>query len=232
MLRRIGQGITLFGFALFVLSIGWALLYKWVNPPVSNLMLLRWIQSRGQLSPYNLRQQWFTLSEMTPYASPVAIVAEDPNFYSHRGVELTNICKAFKASWKKLETPGYSTITQQTVKNLFLYPKKQYLRKALEIYLAIIVDCLWGKERILEVYLNIAEFGPAIYGLPTAAATFFSKNVKDLDLHETCNLMAVLPNPRLYHPVRLQGSARKRAHFLMYKSLSLYHDRTVSLKRR
>lgn len=197
-----------------VFSFSWVLLYKWVNPPMSTLMIFRWITASEKIPIYNLRLHWIPLDMISPYIIPITITGEDPNFFYHKGYYMGALWDGFKKKLRGEDTPGYSTITMQTAKNLFLYPHKTYLRKILQVYFAILMEWLWSKERILEIYLNIIEFSKGVYGINSAACTFFSKQASDLSLDEGCCLIAVLSNPFIHHPINLDPPTMWRATFL------------------
>src|SRR5690554_2977780 len=160
------------------------LLFRFVNPPTSAFMLAYQLGS----APEPLRQEWV----------PLAVVAsEDQRFPYHAGVDFEAIRKAVSEYKAGEGLRGASTITQQTAKNLFLWNGRSFVRKALEAVLALGVDGLWPKERVLEVYLNIAEFGPGIYGVEAASQSYFGKPARQLSQTQAARLAAVLPNPKM-----------------------------------
>ena len=185
--------------SLLVLGVlGLATAYRFIPPPVSALMLLR--AAGGAGTDY----RWVPMAEISPHLARAVITSEDARFCSHHGVDwdvlMGIVNKAVDA--ETVPSRGGSTIDMQTVKNLFLWPQRSYVRKALEIPLATWIDLVWPKRRIIEVYLNIAEWGPGIYGAEAAARHYFHKPAAKLSRYEAALMAAVLPNP-------LQRSAGK-----------------------
>jgi monofunctional biosynthetic peptidoglycan transglycosylase len=182
---RVGVG---FGAAVVVLLLGLILLYRFVDPPTSMLMLIQRLGGTG------VHQRWVPLARIAPVLPLAVIASEDARFCYHRGVDWGELAEAIESSREGMARGG-STITMQVVKNLFLWPSRSYVRKALEIPLAYAVELLWSKRRILEVYLNVAEWGPGIFGAETAALYHFRKPASLLTLREAALLAVSLPNP-------------------------------------
>lgn len=176
----------------FAAAVGALLLFfRFVDPPGSMLMF-------GQsLSGGSVTQQWVPLEKISPQLVRAVIMSEDGNFCRHRGVDLAEMREALKQSAREGDdlVRGASTISMQTAKNLFLWPGRTYLRKALEITITIGMEVLWPKKRILEVYLNIAEWGPGVFGAEAAARHHFRKPASRLVEREAALLAAALPNP-------------------------------------
>lgn len=173
---------------------------RWIPPPGSSFMLIRQIE---RLTPGSdvppIHYTWIDRDRISPLMALAVIAAEDQHFPSHWGFDFTAISQAVEYNTSSPKIRGASTITQQTAKNLFLWGGRSYLRKGLEAGLTLCLELLWSKERILEVYLNIAEFGDGIYGVHAAAARFFGKTPAQLTLHEAALLAGVLPSPRSLH---------------------------------
>jgi monofunctional biosynthetic peptidoglycan transglycosylase len=169
---------------------------RWLPPPTSAFMLraefLPWQQGRGE---FVLRQRWVDWADIAPAAGLAVIAAEDQLFAQHSGFNLDAILNAFQRNQRSKRIRGGSTLSQQTAKNLFLYPQRSLLRKGLEAGLTVLLEWLWPKPRILEVYLNIAQFGDGVYGVEAASQRFFGKSAKRLEPAEAALLAAVLPNP-------------------------------------
>lgn len=171
------------------------------NPPTTAMMGLRAHQAADARKRYHPRHQWIPLSRISPALIHAAIAAEDSTFYSHRGVEWGLTRDVLMESLRTgRRDRGASTITQQVARNLYLSPHKTYLRKIREIVLAQRLEQNLPKKRILEIYLNIAEWGDGIFGAEAAARTFFGKSAADLTWDEATALVAVLPSPRRHHP--------------------------------
>jgi monofunctional glycosyltransferase len=166
--------------------------YRVLNPPGTPLMLIRSYQGEG--TDY----RWIPLTGMAPVLMRAVIASEDQKFCQHAGFDTQALAEAWDAYLDGSRARGASTITMQTAKNLFLWPGRSLVRKGLEAYFTVLLELLWPKTRILEAYLNVAEFGPGVYGAEAAAWRFFGKPAAALNAAEAARLAAVLPNPRRY----------------------------------
>ena len=182
-LRLALRGTALLTAGLIVTVLALVLLYRWVNPPVSALMIGR------SLAGTAIERTWMPLERISPHLMRAVILSEDGGFCRHGGVDWAAIEEAIESD------RGGSTVTMQVVKNLFLWPSRSYVRKAIEIGLAYLVEALWSKRRILEIYLNVAEWGDGVFGAEAAAQTHFGKRAARLTAEEAALLAAVLPNP-------------------------------------
>ncbi|MEM8826448.1 MAG: monofunctional biosynthetic peptidoglycan transglycosylase [Pseudomonadota bacterium] len=174
---------------LILASILWVGAYRFVPVPASFIML------RDTVNGISVRRNWVSLSEISPSLPRAVIGAEDAKFCVHDGFDFEAIEDALEQSEAGGRLRGASTISQQTAKNAFLWPGRNLVRKGLEAYFTGLIELLWGKTRIMEVYLNVAEFGPGIYGADAAAIHHFNKHAADLTRGEAARLAAVLPNP-------------------------------------
>ncbi|MFA7440971.1 MAG: monofunctional biosynthetic peptidoglycan transglycosylase [Sphingomonadaceae bacterium] len=174
---------------LILLSLLWALAGRWVNPPVHYLML------RDHLNGVPVQQQWRPLEQMGKHLSRSVIGAEDANFCSHHGFDLEAIEKAMEENREGKRLRGGSTISQQTAKNVFLWPGRTVLRKGLEAWFTLLIEMMWGKPRIMEVYLNVVEMGKGVYGAEAAAQHYFGKPASQLSHQQAARLAAILPQP-------------------------------------
>ncbi len=195
--------------------LGWALLV-WVLLTVTPVLLLRWLPPltsafmveariaawQAHERAYRTDFRWVSLEQISPNAAIAVIAAEDQQFPFHAGFDFNSIREAVRASEHGKRLRGASTISQQVAKNLFLWPGHSFLRKGLEAYFTVLLETLWPKERILEVYLNIAQFGDGIYGVQAAAERFWHKPALRLSAAEAASLAAVLPNPQRLHAER------------------------------
>lgn len=145
-----------------------------------------------------LQHRWIEWEKISPAAKLAVIAAEDQRFADHFGVDFKALGKAIKHNRTNHRTRGASTITQQTAKNLFLWPRRSWFRKGLELGYTLLIELAWSKQRVLEVYLNIVEFGPGVYGVEAASQTYFAKSADKLTYHEAALLAAVLPNPKRF----------------------------------
>jgi monofunctional biosynthetic peptidoglycan transglycosylase len=199
--RRLKRAFLLAVAGFFTLSITLVVLYGLVPPPITPLMVIRLLQGEG------LRKDWVSYDEVSPAVFKAVIAGEDARFCQHYGFEFGSIIDAWKSNKKGRRTRGASTITMQTSKNLFLWPGGGYPRKVVEAYFTILLELFWGKRRILEVYVNVAEFGHGIYGIEAAAQAYYKKSSKDLSAEEAARLAAILPSPLHRTPQRLPRSA-------------------------
>ncbi len=185
--------------ALGLLSLGVPLLVvvvlRWVPPPTTAFMV-RSAQARADVSEWTgTGYRWTAWEDIAPYAALAVIAAEDQRFPDHHGFDVDAIRAALEDARQGERLRGASTISQQTVKNLFLWPGRSPVRKGLEAGLTVLVELCWSKQRILEVYLNVAEFGDGLFGITAASERFFGKPPADLRADEAARLAAVLPNP-------------------------------------
>lgn len=178
--------------ALLVLIV----LFRWLPVPYSSLMLQRWCAALMSGSDnFALRQHWMPLAEISPHAAMAVVAAEDQKFPDHHGFDLAAIDKAMEDNQHRKRPRGASTISQQVAKNLFLWPGRSMVRKGIEAGITVMLEGLWPKRRILEVYLNVAEFGPGIFGIEAASQAFFRKPAAKLNQAEAAILAAILPSP-------------------------------------
>jgi len=181
------------------------LLLRWLPPPTTAFMLAASPPDSG------IRYQWVPWKRISPDLPVAVVAAEDQKFPNHHGFDFDSIEKAIKENKRRRRPRGASTITQQVAKNLFLWSGRSYVRKGLEAYLTLMIELLWPKQRILEVYLNIAEFGPGIYGAEAAGRAYFNKPASRLHKDDAVILAAVLPNPRRLKAGRPSGYVYQRA---------------------
>ncbi|MBF0105158.1 MAG: monofunctional biosynthetic peptidoglycan transglycosylase [Deltaproteobacteria bacterium] len=180
-------------------------LFRFIPPPFSMMMVYQKIVALTQGRSYDVTYQWTSLKNMSPSMGLAVIAAEDQKFMEHCGFDFESTWKAMRYRNKAKRVRGASSISQQTAKNLFLFPTKTLGRKLSEAYFTILIETIWSKKRILEVYLNIAEFGEGIYGVKAASKKFFNKTPDRLTSSESALLAAVLPNP---HRFRVHSPSR------------------------
>jgi len=207
--RRKGRWARRLGILLAVLvlgPVGLAAVYRIVPPPVTILMLARAVQGHG------LDYRWRGLDDISPDLVQAAIAAEDSGFCRHHGFDFSAMQKAMAHNEKRPgRIRGGSTISQQTAKNVFLWPDRTYVRKALEAYDTVLIEAIWGKRRIMEVYLNVVEMGPGVYGAEAASQAYFGHSAKTLDRAEADHLIAILPSPLKWKAVHSGAYVQKRA---------------------
>jgi monofunctional biosynthetic peptidoglycan transglycosylase len=208
--RRSGLIGRLFVFlllAVVVLPAGWVAVYRVVPPPITSLMLLRLAQGRG------MDYRWRGLDDISPTLAQAAIASEDARFCLHHGFDFNAMEKALAHNERRPggKVRGGSTISQQTAKNAFLWPSRDYVRKGLEAYFTVLTEALWGKRRIMEVYLNIVEWGSGIYGAEAASEAYFGHSAKHLTTSEAAHLVAILPSPLKWKAVHSGAYVQRRA---------------------
>ncbi len=202
--------------AFAVISILQVVLLRFINPPVSAFMLWRW--SAAQLSAeknFELRYDWRDLNQISANVPVALVAAEDQLFAEHYGFDVEAIEKAYASNQKQRKVRGGSTISQQTAKNLFLWSGGGYFRKALEAWYTLWIELLWPKQRIIEVYANLAEFGDGIYGVQAAARQFWKTDASGLSAMQAARLAAVLPSPKKYNAANPGPYVARRANWIL-----------------
>jgi monofunctional glycosyltransferase len=188
---------------------------RWIPPPTSAFMMEQRIAGfiNGE-SKKVIHYRWIGWKSIFPQMRLAVVAAEDQKFCQHWGFDFESIADAVEHKTARGRIRGASTITQQVARNLFLWPGRSYLRKGFEAYFTVLLELLWPKRRILEVYLNIAEFGEGTYGVYAATQTFFGKRPMELQAPEAALLAAVLPNPARLHPRNPSAYVRDRADWI------------------
>ena len=185
-------------FSIAVLCVFLVITFRWVNPPTSGVMIQRKVESffsENSTMPSASPVVWASFDDTSPYIMLAAIASEDQRFYQHGGFDLVQLKKAIKDKMNGKPLRGASTISQQTAKNLFLWTGRSYVRKGLEVWFTLLIEMFWSKDRILEVYLNIIEFGTGINGIQSASQTFFNQSARNISPNQAALLISVLPNP-------------------------------------
>jgi monofunctional biosynthetic peptidoglycan transglycosylase len=199
----------------FAFSLAAVICLRWVPPCTSAVMigdrLGRLFSTKKQAA---IRYEWVDWEEISPNMRLAVVAAEDQLFPEHDGFDFESIRRALNKHRRGGRLRGASTITQQVAKNLFLWNGRSYVRKGLEAYFTILLELLWPKSRILEVYLNIAQFGDGIYGVQAAAETYFRKNPSALTMRDAALLAAVLPNPKRHKVSRPSSYVRGRSYWI------------------
>jgi monofunctional biosynthetic peptidoglycan transglycosylase len=204
--------------ALFILQFLYILLLKWVNPPIT-------LTQMGSLfSGYGLKRSYVSMKEISPYAKLAVISSEDQLFPDHDGFDFKNIEKAMKHNQKSKSLHGASTISQQVAKNVFLWQGRDWFRKGLEVYFTFMIELVWGKKRILEIYLNVSEMGKGVFGVEAAARYYFNKPAKSLTRIEAAKIAACLPNPKIYTIKPLSSHVAGRSAWIVGQMGILQND--------
>ncbi len=214
--RRLGALLGYGALLAYACSLIWVLLYAVLPPPVTPLMLQRLAEGLLQGEWVGIRYSWRALPELSPNLLRALVAAEDARFAQHYGFDWRAIEQARRRNerFRGRRLYGASTISMQTAKNAFLLPVRTYVRKAVEAYLTVLIETFWGKARILEVYANIVEWGPGIYGAEAAARYYFGKPAHALTPREASLLAAVLPNPRLWSPATPTRYLQRRSEWV------------------
>ncbi len=192
--RFIGKLILWF-LGLSILSV---VIFKFVPVPFTPLMISRTIDHVIADEPWKLSHDWEPIGNISKNLQKAVIASEDGSFLEHNGFDFEAIQKAYKSNQKGKKLKGGSTISQQVAKNVFLWQGRSYIRKAIEAYFTVLIEAIWSKERIMEVYLNSIEMGNDVYGAEAAAQHWYGKSAANLTVNEAAGIAAILPNPRKF----------------------------------
>jgi monofunctional glycosyltransferase len=215
MIKRILRFLLKLFIACIIISAMLVIIYRFVNPPVTILMIQRVIEQKQEDKTMKLKKDWEPIENISPSLVRAVIASEDGTFTDHFGFDVNAIQKAYEYNRNGKRVKGGSTITQQVAKNVFLWPSRSWLRKGLEAYFTLLIEVFWSKERIMEVYLNVIEMGDGIYGAEKAAQIYFNKPAKQLTKSEAALIAAVLPNPRKWSPVKPNAYILKRQYRIL-----------------
>jgi monofunctional biosynthetic peptidoglycan transglycosylase len=196
-------------------SVALTIIYRFVPPPFTYLMIQRLVEQKMDGEDLKLRKDWVSIEEMSPYLVRAVIASEDQHFNEHWGFDIEALQKAYQHNQKSKKVKGGSTISQQVAKNVFLWPGRSYFRKGLEAYFTILIEITWSKKRIMEIYLNEIEMGNGIYGAEAAAKKYFRKPAKDLSKRESALIAAVLPNPIRWTPANPNAYIQRRQYRIL-----------------
>ena len=217
-MRALGRGLKWVSLGLLGLFLvwqlwlfGWVLFWGWVNPGTTRFMEIRLAELRVKRPEAELKKQWVPYERISIHLKRAIIAAEDAKFVDHEGFDWEGMQKALEKNQKKGRfVAGGSTISQQLAKNLFLTPNKSYLRKAEEAIITLMLENLWSKRRIFEVYLNVIEWGNGVFGAEAAARHYFNTSAAQLGPEQAARLAGMVPNPRFYDKNRgAPGLGRK-----------------------
>jgi monofunctional biosynthetic peptidoglycan transglycosylase len=204
--------IFLWFFAISIVSV---LVFKWVPIPVTPLMLIRCVEQKMDGKEITLKKTWVPKEEISNSLQLAVVCSEDQNFLKHHGFDFGAIEKAMKHNKKSKKKRGASTISQQTAKNVFLWPGRSWVRKGFEVYFTFLIETIWSKERIMEVYLNVIEMGPGIYGAEAASQAYFKKSAINISKQQAATIAVVLPSPLKYNAKRPSGFLQGRINWTM-----------------
>ena len=202
MLMRLVKFILIAFFASTILMV---LLYRFINPPVTLLMIERGFERKAAGKDWKIEKQWVKFDDIADPMKRAAVAAEDQSFLENHGFDFRSIEKAIKNNAHNKKLIGGSTITQQTAKNVFLWPGRSFIRKGFETYFTVLIETLWSKKRTMEVYLNVIEMGDGIYGVEAASQEYFNKPASDLNNQQAAAIAVIFPSPLKWsatHPTR------------------------------
>lgn len=228
MIKKVLKFILKIIIALISFSVLLTLAYRWINPPVTLTMLSRTIKDGEPI-----KKDWVPIEDISPYMVQAAVAAEDNLFLVHNGFDVEAIKRAINHNEKSRRIRGGSTISQQTAKNVFLTQSRTWVRKGLEVYYTFLIEQLWPKERIMEVYLNVIEMGHGIYGAEAASQAYFHKSAKKLTMRQAALITAIYPNPRKRDPANPSSYVSGRAstiEAIMYRVGPVNFDDEKELK--
>jgi monofunctional glycosyltransferase len=200
---------------LFVLSVICVLALRWIPPLTTGVMMQRRVESWFDHGAYSSDYRWVSWKRISPNAGLAVIASEDQNFPKHHGFDFKSMQKAIDAHDHGRRLRGASTLSQQVAKNVFLWSGRSFVRKGLEAYFTVLIEVLWPKRRILEVYLNIVELGDGIYGVEAASRRYFRKPAASLSADEAALLAAVLPNPIRLKAAKPSAYVRGRCEWIV-----------------
>lgn len=222
MLKKILRYIFITISSFIALSFLLALIYRWVPVPVTPLMVIRYFE----MEDGKIEKEWKSLDQISSNLPLAVVTSEDQKFEDHFGFDIEAIEKATKynAKHKGKRMKGASTISQQTAKNVFLWPSRSWIRKGFEVYFTFVIEVCWSKERIMEVYLNVIEMGPGVYGAEAAAQYYFHKPATKLTREQCALIAAILPNPIRW------SAAKPTPYITRKKNWILSHMRKIELK--
>jgi monofunctional biosynthetic peptidoglycan transglycosylase len=199
-----------------IISLFFVVLYKFVPVPYTPLMVIRYFENKSAGKNIETKHHWVPIEDISKNLQKAVIASEDGRFFEHNGLDFSAMRKAAVGNFKGKKLKGGSTITQQTAKNVFLWQGRSYFRKALEAYYTVLIELVWGKQRILEVYLNSIEMGDGIYGAEAATQHWYKRDCKSLTRIQAAGIAAILPNPRRFSPNGSAYISRKQSKIARY----------------
>ncbi len=221
-LKNVWQKAKKIFIILFVAQLVYIIILRWVDPPITIIQLSSWIEG------YGLSRDYVAWDEISDNMKLAVMASEDQLFPVHNGFDWKSIEKAISHNQKKpTRIRGASTISQQVAKNVFLWNGRSWFRKGLEVYFTFMIELVWGKERILEVYLNVAETGKGVFGVEKAARTYFKKSAKKLAMSEAAQIAAALPNPKKYTIKPVSRAIQRRAPWVQQQMNNIAGDQGV-----
>ena len=207
---------------VFILHLAYIIALCWVNPPITITQLTNWVEGHG------LKRDYVNFDAMSPNIRLAVMASEDQLFPDHNGFDIKSIKKALNSNKKSKRIRGASTISQQVAKNVFLWQGRSWFRKGLEVYFTFMIELIWSKERILEMYLNVSEMGTGIFGVEAAAQKYFKKPASKLTRTEAARIAACLPNPKKYKAEPASPYIARRTSWILIQMNNLEGDEDVA----
>lgn len=199
----------------FALTFVWVILLKFINPPITYLIVKRGIERKMEGKEWLIRRSWVDYEDISDHLKRAAIAGEDANFMTHHGFDSKAIRKALEKNRSGSKLRGGSTISQQVAKNIFLWPNRSWIRKGFETYFTFLIELFWSKKRILEVYLNMIEMGQGVFGAEAASHYYFNKSCSKLSKREAALIVAILPNPQRWGVKNPSSYINRRANSIL-----------------
>ncbi len=222
-------GLSRLLFWFVVLSVGSVIVLKWVPVLVTPTMLDRKLEAMAAGQDSELHYDWTSYERLSPQVALAVVAAEDQHFPDHYGFDFNAMSQAFRRNLRGNRMRGASTISQQVAKNVFLWQGRDYLRKALEAWFTLLIETIWGKKRILEVYLNVAETGPMTFGVQAASQRFYDHSAETLSRAEAARIAAVLPSPIRFSIAHPSGYVQRRTAFIVRQMRGLGREHLATL---
>jgi len=213
-LKLIWRFVKLTLLLFFGLSLFGVILYRWVNPPFTWLMITRGFERKSEGKDWKIDKKWIDFDDIADPMKRAAVAAEDQKFLDHFGFDFKAMERAIDKNAHSHKLIGGSTISQQTAKNIFLWSGRSYIRKAFEAYFTVLIEVFWSKKRIMEVYLNEIEMGDGIYGVEAASQTYFHKSASNLNNQEAAAIASIWPDPLKWSPTNPSGYVQHRQYLI------------------
>ncbi len=213
--KLIWRFVKLFLIFFIGISLLWVIVYRFVDPPITWLMLTRGFEQKADGKPWKIDKEWRDFDDIADGMKRAAVAAEDQTFLENHGFDFNAIEKAIQKNSKSSKLIGGSTISQQTAKNVFLWPGRSWVRKGFEAYFTLLIEIFWSKRRIMEVYLNVIEMGDGIYGVNAAAQAYFHKDAASLTRAQAAAIASIFPSPLKWSATDPSAYVRHRQYLIL-----------------
>jgi monofunctional biosynthetic peptidoglycan transglycosylase len=213
--KLIWRFVKLFLILFIGVTVFWVIVYRFVNPPITWLMVTRGFEQKADGKPWKIDKEWRDFDDIADGMKRAAVASEDQTFLENHGFDFNAIEKAIQKNAKSRKLIGGSTISQQTAKNVFLWPGRSWVRKGFEAYFTLLIEIFWSKRRIMEVYLNVIEMGDGIYGVNAAAQAYFHKDAANLTRAQAAAIASIFPSPLKWSATEPSSYVRHRQYLIM-----------------